>query len=247
MKITLKINQLLDRHEWMFKDAGLVHISEDHGECEICEELQRLGYYLEHGIQDMKDIEEFEANKEFYIKRKQVKEKQIYPNRKGVLNVKPVTKEEYLALPSDMPEYKKAEILNLNPKTLIRKRKEWGLLDQNIPRNRIIKPLDKEDYLALPSDMAEYEKAKILKISMPTLTKRLKQWGIYKEPKTAAIDTISKEEFEALPRELSVIKKAKLLGVTRQTVYNFINREYEGEEKIKMRGESRNDTYFRRL
>ena len=74
-----------------------------------------------------------------------------------------------------------------------------------------------------------------------------KDWGIYPNRKKAIPKTITKEEFEAVPKELSVIKKAQLLGVTRQTVYNFINKEYKGEEKKQMRGESRNDTYFRRL
>ena len=247
MKIALRINHLLDKHNGIYGDIELFHISEDHGQCAICEELQQLGFYLEHGIKDMKDIAEFEANKEFYIKRKEEKEKKIYPNRKPAQRKTPVTKEEYLSLPSDMKEYEKAEKLNVSEKTLILKRKKWGLLAATNPRKRVKKPLVKEEYLALPSDMSEREKAENLGVCYKTLQRRCKDWGIYPNRKKAIPKTITKEEFEALPKELSVIKKAQLLGVTRQTVYNFINKEYQGEEKAKMRGESRNDTYFRRL
>lgn len=249
MKIVLKINHLLDKHNEMFGDIELFHISEDHGECEICEELQQLGFYLEHGIKDTKDIAEFEANKEFYIKRKEEKEKKIYPNRKaGTLRKTSVTKEEYLALPSGMQEYKKAEKLNVSLKTLVNKRKKWGLLARHNPRKRIKKPLVKEEYLALPNSMSEREKAEKLDVCYKTLQRRCKDWGIHPNNRKRAIaKSITKEEFEALPKELSVAKKAQLLGCTRQTVYNFINKEYKGEELKQMRGESRNDSYFRRL
>ena len=130
MKILLKINQLIDSH-----DESIIW-TEEHGECELCKEIEFLGQCLNHGFKNMKDIEGFNKDEKEKIQKR-------------------VTLEEYLALPEDMKMKDKAETLGINVNSLFRLREKWGLLNQKREDK-----VSKEEYLALPESWTEEKKAK---------------------------------------------------------------------------------------